>query len=74
MKKIYTTNEWNGYGKHNYYWNEYWKDGDTIYKFKCHRQKFFNGDENEWYEEQQESDSWDINDSTMPEWLTKYLD
>ena len=73
MKKIYTTNEWNGYGKQNYYWNEYWKDGDTIYKFKCHRQKFFNGDENEWYKEQQESDSWDIDDPTLPEWLTKYL-
>lgn len=73
MRKIYTTNEWNGYGKQNYYWNEYWEDGDTVYKFKCHRQKFFNGDENEWYKEQQKSDSWDIDDPALPEWLTKYL-
>ncbi|MBR3629225.1 MAG: hypothetical protein IKN55_01975 [Oscillospiraceae bacterium] len=70
---IYTTNEWKGYGKQNYYWNEYRLEGNTVVKYKCHRSKFFDGDENNWEHEETVVDSWDIDDPSMPEWLHNYL-
>lgn len=70
---IYTTNPWDGHGKHNYYWNEYRLEGDKVVKYKCHRFKFFNGDENEWEEGETEETSWNINDPDMPEWLKNHI-
>ena len=70
---LYTTQEWKGYGKQNYYHNEYRQDGDTIEKVQCHRQKFFDGKENNWDKSEKVVESWTKGDPGIPDWLEEYI-
>ena len=70
---IYTTREWKGYGKHNYYWNEYRLEGGKVLKFKCNRRKRFDGHENEWISSERMETSWSLNDPNIPKWIKQYI-
>ena len=70
---IYTTQEHKGHSKQSYYWYEYRLEGSEVIKYKCYRQKLFDGDESNWEENAKVVESWALDDSTMPDWLRRRL-
>ena len=71
---IYTTQEWDGYGKNDgKYWNEYRLEGNEVQKVRCHSYKFFNNRENEKCYDEDIVESWSTDDPNMPEWLKQYI-
>lgn len=73
MSTIYTTQGYKGYGKHERYWNTYELEGNEVVKYKRRRDKFFDGDENNWETSEQEVERWALDDPDMPDWLHQYL-
>ncbi len=72
-KTLYVTKRHNGFGKHNYYYNEYRDEGDEVVKYRIHTSKFFDGKENEWSTDESKVDAWKKDDANMPEWLKALL-
>lgn len=72
-KLLYVTKEWKGYGKQNYFRNEYRLVGGEVVKSLCRRFKLFDGKENTWMENTRKVTSWALGDSNMPGWLHKFL-
>lgn len=69
---IYTTNEWPGYGKQNFYHNEYRLEGNEVVKYLC-RRYVLSGDKDRNLQEEKYTESWKLNDPDMPDWLKDKL-
>lgn len=73
MSTIYKTGEYKVNKKQDYYHNEYRDEGDSVVKYRCNRHKEFDGHENNWETSEKKIQSWDKNDSSMPDWLRSHI-
>ena len=70
---IYTTNEWPGFGKNNFYHYEYRLEGEEIVKYLCRRYKLSDDQDNNWRENEKHTEFWELSDPDMPDWLKDKL-
>jgi hypothetical protein len=71
---IYKTKERKGYGKNNYSWNEYRLEKNKVIRYKCHRWKFYYGDDSVWKDDETIDTSWNLDDPFMPAWIKRRLE
>ena len=50
-------------------WIFFWKLNGKIFIL----QKFFDGKENTWEEDEEEQDSWSVGSSNLPDWMKRFL-
>ena len=72
-KKIYSTNEWHGHGKQNYFNNDYYLADNVVTMVQHHRQKVFFGDCSEWVDSDKIIKKWTLDAPDLPDWLWKHI-
>lgn len=70
---IHSNKEYPGYGEKNYFRYDYYLENDCVVKYKVNRYKVFNGKENEWYEKKTKIEIWNVDDSTIPDFIQEKL-
>lgn len=70
---VYTTDADKHNDKQNYYYNEYRTGEGNVVKYRCHRHRIADGDGSDWIIDEEQVDSWSLDDPNLPELLREHL-